>query len=182
MRKSLTVWKLLDKVILCYHRSSGTRIQFDIQSYTIHFRCYKACFVSVIFLYYPYSVQYLITSLWVCLLTRLCFIEEAGVPEENHRPLGKQPVSFITCGCESSAPFLVIYKANPRCIGDKKIKNKNQWNTIIIYRWYDFQNWHLSNKTSCLQLQLLKMYLSHMVLKSDSLFFYHQYSVGSLCK
>ena len=50
-------------------------------------------------------------------------VEEAGVPEENHRPLGKQPVSFITCGCESSAPFLVIYKANPRCIGDKKIMN-----------------------------------------------------------
>ena len=25
--------------------------------------------------------------------------------------LGKQLVSFITCGCESSAPFFVIYKA-----------------------------------------------------------------------
>ena len=29
-------------------------------------------------------------------------VEEAGVPGENH---------FITCGCESSAPFFVIYKA-----------------------------------------------------------------------
>jgi hypothetical protein len=25
--------------------------------------------------------------------------------------MGKQLVNFITCGCESSAPFLVIYKA-----------------------------------------------------------------------
>jgi hypothetical protein len=25
--------------------------------------------------------------------------------------MGKQPVNFITCGCESSAPFVVIYKA-----------------------------------------------------------------------
>jgi len=33
-------------------------------------------------------------------------VEEAGVPGENHRPW----VS-ITCGCESSAPFFVIYKA-----------------------------------------------------------------------
>jgi hypothetical protein len=26
--------------------------------------------------------------------------------------MGKQLVSFITCGCESSAPFFVIYKAD----------------------------------------------------------------------
>jgi hypothetical protein len=26
-------------------------------------------------------------------------------------PMGKQLVNFITCGCESSAPFFVIYKA-----------------------------------------------------------------------
>jgi hypothetical protein len=25
--------------------------------------------------------------------------------------MGKQLVNFITCGCESSAPFVVIYKA-----------------------------------------------------------------------
>jgi hypothetical protein len=35
-------------------------------------------------------------------------VEEAGVPE---RTMGKQLVSFITCGCKSSAPFFVIYKA-----------------------------------------------------------------------
>jgi protein gp37 len=35
-------------------------------------------------------------------------VEEAG---ENHRPWRKQLVNFITCGCESSAPFFVIYKA-----------------------------------------------------------------------
>jgi hypothetical protein len=39
-------------------------------------------------------------------------VEEAGVPGENHRrTMGKQLVNFITCGCESSAPFFVIYKA-----------------------------------------------------------------------
>jgi hypothetical protein len=38
-------------------------------------------------------------------------VEEAGVPGENPPTMGKQLVSFITCGCESSAPFFVIYKA-----------------------------------------------------------------------
>jgi hypothetical protein len=33
-------------------------------------------------------------------------VEEAGVSGEN-----QQLVIFITCGCESSAPFFVIYKA-----------------------------------------------------------------------
>ena len=35
------------------------------------------------------------------------------VMEEEREPLimGKQLVIFITCGCESSAPFFVIYKA-----------------------------------------------------------------------
>ena len=35
--------------------------------------------------------------------------------------LGKQLVNFITCGCESSAPFFVIYKAGcePTRIGDR---------------------------------------------------------------
>jgi len=32
-------------------------------------------------------------------------VEEAGVPRENHRPWASN------CGCESSAPFVVIYKA-----------------------------------------------------------------------
>jgi hypothetical protein len=35
-------------------------------------------------------------------------VEEAGVPGENHRPWAK---NVITCSCESSAPFFVIYKA-----------------------------------------------------------------------
>jgi len=34
-------------------------------------------------------------------------VEEAGEPPT----MGKQLVNFITCGCESSAPFFVIYKA-----------------------------------------------------------------------
>jgi len=54
-------------------------------------------------------------------------VEEAGVPGENHlmatsfsggrnrstrrepQTIGKQLVNFITCGCESSALFIVIY-------------------------------------------------------------------------
>jgi len=34
--------------------------------------------------------------------------------------MGKQLVNFITCGCESSAPFFVIY-TNPRHIGDRLV-------------------------------------------------------------
>jgi hypothetical protein len=42
-------------------------------------------------------------------------VEEAGVPGENYLPWCKQLVNFITCGCESSAPFLQFTKpdANP---------------------------------------------------------------------
>jgi hypothetical protein len=38
-------------------------------------------------------------------------VEEAGVPGENNRPWASTLVNFITSGCESSAPFFVIYKA-----------------------------------------------------------------------
>ena len=38
--------------------------------------------------------------------------------------LGKQPVNFITCGCESSAPFFVIYKAEN--LKDQLIKYSRQ--------------------------------------------------------
>jgi hypothetical protein len=37
-------------------------------------------------------------------------VEEARIPGENHRPWARN-WNFITCGCESSAPFFVIYKA-----------------------------------------------------------------------
>ena len=50
-------------------------------------------------------------------------VEEAGVPGEN-----KQLVNFITCDCESSAPFSVIHKklgANPRRIGDRLVVRSN---------------------------------------------------------
>ena len=33
-------------------------------------------------------------------------VEEAGVLGENPPTIGKQQVNIITCGCESSAPFL----------------------------------------------------------------------------
>ena len=35
-------------------------------------------------------------------------VEEAG---REPPTMGKQLVNFITCGCKSSAPFFVIYKA-----------------------------------------------------------------------
>jgi len=38
-------------------------------------------------------------------------VEEAGVPGREPQIMGMQLVNFITCGCESSAPFFVIYKA-----------------------------------------------------------------------
>jgi hypothetical protein len=43
-------------------------------------------------------------------------IEIQNFPPNSHQTLptptmGKQLVNFITCGCESSAPFFVIYKA-----------------------------------------------------------------------
>jgi hypothetical protein len=38
-------------------------------------------------------------------------VEEAGVPGKKSPTMGKQLVNIITCGCESSAPFFVIYKA-----------------------------------------------------------------------
>jgi hypothetical protein len=33
-------------------------------------------------------------------------VEEAGSTRREPPTMGKQLVSFITCGCESSAPFL----------------------------------------------------------------------------
>ena len=37
--------------------------------------------------------------------------------------MGKQLINFITCGCESSAPFMLFTKSgvNPRRIGDKLV-------------------------------------------------------------
>jgi hypothetical protein len=36
--------------------------------------------------------------------------------------LGKQLVNFITCGCESSAPFFVIYKAGREPLFEETLK------------------------------------------------------------
>ena len=37
-------------------------------------------------------------------------VEEAGVPGGATTTMGKQLVSFITCGCESSAPFFYLQR------------------------------------------------------------------------
>jgi hypothetical protein len=43
-------------------------------------------------------------------------VEEAGSTRREPPTMGKQLVSFITCGCESSAHFFVIYKAGRESI------------------------------------------------------------------
>ena len=66
------------------------------QSFDLIFLCFNATFSNISAI-----------SWWPVLV-----VEEAGVPGENHQPtMGKQLVNFITCDCESSAPFFVIYKA-----------------------------------------------------------------------
>jgi len=35
----------------------------------------------------------------------------SGSTRREPPTMGKQLVNFITCGCESSAPFFIIYKA-----------------------------------------------------------------------
>jgi hypothetical protein len=46
-------------------------------------------------------------------------VEEAGEPQT----MATQLVNFITCSCQLSAPFFVIYKAgaNPRHIDDRLV-------------------------------------------------------------
>jgi hypothetical protein len=64
-------------------------------------------------------------------------VEEAEVPERT-----TDHVNFITFGCESSAPFFVIYNAGreptPYCVesGVKTPKNQNQikLNRIMLYQ------------------------------------------------
>ena len=63
--------------------------------------------------YFSFQINFLIFDFW-CLtpLSAISWrpvlvVEEAGVLQS----MGKQLVNFITCGCESSAPFFVIYKA-----------------------------------------------------------------------
>jgi hypothetical protein len=50
-------------------------------------------------------------------------VEEAGVPGEPPA-MGKQLVIFITCDCESSASFFVIYKT--------KINQSNQYDVPFV--------------------------------------------------
>jgi len=44
-------------------------------------------------------------------------VEEAGSTRREPPTIGKQLVNFITCGCESSAPFFVCYKPGALVIG-----------------------------------------------------------------
>jgi hypothetical protein len=46
--------------------------------------------------------------------------------------LGKQLVNFITCGCESSVPFLVIYKAGCEPTQKGDTWNANQTHPFIF--------------------------------------------------
>ena len=60
--------------------------------------------------------------------------------------MGKQLVNFITCGCESSAPFFVIYKAgaNPRRIGDRLVwvvRSSDLTPQSATRRWSNVGTW-----------------------------------------
>jgi len=48
------------------------------------------------------------------------------------RRMGKQLVNFITCGCESSAPFFVIYKAGRGPTPQYEIDDHHCWNCVFI--------------------------------------------------
>ena len=62
------------------------------------------------------SIKYMIYLISAISWRPALAVEEAGVPGENHRPWASKLVNFITCGCESSALFFVIYKAGPENI------------------------------------------------------------------
>jgi hypothetical protein len=47
--------------------------------------------------------------------------------------MGKQLENFITCGCESSAPFFVIYKAGCRLFSDKSNKRSIKLETAVTW-------------------------------------------------
>jgi hypothetical protein len=78
---------------------------------------------------------------------------------------GKQLVKFITCCCESSAPFFVIYKAstNPRHIGDRLVYIKLCSALVVIFL-HEGLGW-LNELGSWITYQLIQAY--------------HQYGVGS---
>jgi hypothetical protein len=66
-------------------------------------------------------------------------VEEVGSTWREPPTLGKQLVNFITFGCESSAPFFVIYKAGREPTLYKVVpfaKKKNLFLTSTII--YDF--------------------------------------------
>jgi hypothetical protein len=45
------------------------------------------------------------------------FISGGNMSTRREPPtMGNQLVNFITCGCESTAPFFVIYKAGDRLV------------------------------------------------------------------
>jgi hypothetical protein len=65
-------------------------------------------FAFIFFIYY--FIFGALTPLSAISWRPVLVVEEVGVPERT-TTMGKQLVNFITCGCESSAPFFVIYKA-----------------------------------------------------------------------
>jgi hypothetical protein len=84
-------------------------------------------------------------------------VEEAGVSPT----IGKQLVNFITCGCKSSAPFLLFTKpgANPRRIGDRLVwvvrsNDLTHWATHYCLSFYSFLNSAVCSSISLLFLPL----------------------------
>ena len=80
-------------------------------------------------------------------------VEEAAVRGKNPPTMGKQLVNFITCGCESSAPFLLLTKsgANPRRIGDRLVwvvrsNDLTHWAIRVPYKLMKSSNLLMQNK------------------------------------
>ena len=80
-------------------------------------------------------------------------LEEAAVPGKKTPTMGKQLVSFITCGCESSVPFLWSTKPglNPRRIGDRLVwvvrsNDLTHWAIRALYKLIKSTNLLMQNK------------------------------------
>ena len=103
-----TWWRLL-RTWWRLFRKRVVRTRFDIyvfieynSSPSIHIRSTLFIWFDLIwFLVFNATFSNISAISWRPVLV----VEEAGVPGKN-QTMGKQLVTFITCGCESSAPFL----------------------------------------------------------------------------
>ena len=87
-----------------------TPIVLSIKLKTMYFRVFASIILQWL-IYLIFGVLMPLSAIFQLSWQSVLVVEEAGVPAEKPPTMGKQLVNFITCGCESSAPFFVIYKA-----------------------------------------------------------------------